>query len=54
MLKIPDKSEFPGTGPKGNGIAPNQRSQHQWLADVKSLGCLACHAMGTPGTRAIP
>ena len=54
MLKIPDKSEFPGTGPKGNGIAPNQRSQHQWLADVKSLGCLACHSMGTPGTRAIP
>ena len=21
MLKIPDKSEFPGTGPQGNGIA---------------------------------
>ena len=54
MLRIPAKSEFPGTGPKGNGIAPAQRSQHQWLSDVKSLGCLACHAMGTPGTRVIP
>jgi hypothetical protein len=54
MLRVPAKSEFPGTGPKGNGIAPAQRSQHHWLADVKSLGCLACHAMGTPGTRVIP
>ncbi len=53
MLRIPPKSEFPGTGPKGNGINPAQRSS-TWLADVKSLGCLACHAMGTPGTRVIP
>ena len=22
LLRIPDKSDFPGTGPKGNGIAP--------------------------------
>ena len=51
---IPPKSEFPGTGPKGNGINPTQRTQQHWLADVKSLGCLACHAMGTPGTRVIP
>ena len=27
MLKIPDKSEFPGTGEKGNGIAENLKSQ---------------------------
>ena len=54
MLRIPPHSEFPGTGPKGNGINPTQRTQQHWLADVKSLGCLACHAMGTPGTRVIP
>src|SRR4030095_12962280 len=26
MLKIPDKSEFPGTGPQGNGIATSART----------------------------
>ena len=54
MLQIPAKSEFPGTGPNGNGINPGQRSQHYWLADVKSIGCMSCHALGTPGTRTIP
>jgi hypothetical protein len=54
MLRIPAKSEFPGTGPQGNGINPGQRNQHYWIADVKSLGCMSCHALGTPGTRAIP
>ena len=54
MLRVPPHSDFPGTGPKGNGINPVQRTQQHWLADVKSLGCLACHALGTPGTRVIP
>jgi hypothetical protein len=54
MLKIPDKSEFPGTGPDGNGIAPNMKNQIDWLANVKSLGCMSCHALGTIGTRTIP
>jgi hypothetical protein len=54
MLRIPPHSDFPGTGPKGNGIAPAQRTQQHWLADVKSIGCMACHALGTPGTRVIP
>jgi hypothetical protein len=54
MLKIPDKSLFPGTGPEGNGIAANMRSQADWLANVKSLGCMSCHALGTIGTRTIP
>src|SRR3981189_751130 len=31
MLKIPDKSEFPGTGDKGNGINPNIKTQEQWI-----------------------
>jgi hypothetical protein len=54
MLKIPDTGEFPGTGPDGNGIAANMKSQPDWLANVKSLGCMSCHALGTIGTRRIP
>ena len=29
--KVPDKSEFPGTGPRGNGISPNIKSQAEWI-----------------------
>jgi hypothetical protein len=54
MLKIPAKSSFPGTGLDGNGIPVNLRSQADWLANVKSLGCMSCHALGTVGTRTIP
>ena len=54
MLKIPAKSEFPGTGPQGNGMPANLKSQADWLANVKSLGCMSCHALGTIGTRTIP
>ena len=50
MLKIPAKSEFPGTGPQGNGLPPGLKSQADWLANVKSLGCMSCHALGTIGT----
>ena len=28
MLTIPEKNEFPGTGPNGNGIQPVMKSQH--------------------------
>jgi hypothetical protein len=31
LLRVPNKSEFPGTGPKGNGIPENMKSQGQWL-----------------------
>src|SRR5512145_1471618 len=54
MLRIPDESEFPGTGPEGNGISPNMRSQAQWLRVVKSGGCLACHQLGNKATREFP
>jgi hypothetical protein len=54
MLRIPGKGEFPGTGPDGNGIAADMKSQPDWLASVKSLGCMSCHALGTIGTRTIP
>src|SRR5262249_24247373 len=36
MLKVPDKSEFPGTGPQGNGMSTNMKSQAQWLDVVKT------------------
>lgn len=54
LLKVPEKHEFPGTGPQGNGISPNLKSQPEWLRLVKSNGCTACHQLGTLGTRKIP
>jgi hypothetical protein len=54
MLKIPDKSLFPGTGPDGNGMPERLKSQADWLANVKTVGCMSCHALGTIGTRTIP
>ena len=54
LMKIPDKSEFPGTGPSGNGLATNLASQAQFLRNIKSGGCTACHQLGTKGTREIP
>ncbi len=54
LLKAPDKSEFPGTGPKGNGISPDMKSQAHWLRNVKSGNCWACHQLGTKATREIP
>jgi hypothetical protein len=54
MLKIPDKSEFPGTGEKGNGIAENLKSQGEWLNIVKTNGCITCHQLGNKATRTLP
>src|SRR5712691_91177 len=54
MLKIPDKSLFPGTGPAGNGMPVTLTSQAQWLNTIKTTGCMSCHALGTKGTRTIP
>ena len=53
-MEIPAKSEFPGTGDSGNGINPNMKTQGDWIRQVKSGGCTACHALGTKGTREIP
>jgi len=54
MLKVPDTSEFPGTGPGGNGIPVALKSQAQWLDVVKTNGCYACHQLGNKATRTIP
>ncbi len=54
MIKIPDKSRFPGTGDKGNGIPEMFKTQDQWLNFIKTNGCGNCHQMGNYATRTIP
>src|SRR6187397_944895 len=34
LLQLPPKSDFPGTGPSGNGIAPNIKSQGEWVRNI--------------------
>ena len=53
MLQPPAKSEFPGTGPEGNGINPAMKSQEQWLRIMKTDSCESCHPLGSRGTRTI-
>jgi hypothetical protein len=52
MLKIPAKSEFPGTGAAGNGIPEALKDQHYWIDIVKN-SCQSCHALGTEGIRTL-
>src|SRR6266478_4837208 len=54
LLRVPNKSEFPGTGPQGNGIPQNMKSQGQWLHLLKTDSCWSCHQMGDKATREIP
>ena len=54
LLHVPGKDEFPGTGPDGNGISENMKSQAQWLRLMKTDSCWACHQLGNKATREIP
>ena len=45
MLKIPDRSEFP---------LGKMKTQPEWVNQIKTTGCMSCHALGTKGTRTIP
>ena len=54
LAQVPAKSEFPGTGPEGNGISPNMRTQADWIRAMKSGSCTTCHQLGTKGTRELP
>src|SRR5438128_4649770 len=54
MLKIPDKSLFPGTGSEGNGMPVAYKTQEQWLNAVQLNGCGNCHQLGDKATREIP
>ena len=53
MITIPAKSEFPGTGEKGNGISANIKTQEDWVDTVKNA-CQSCHALGSKGIRTVP
>ena len=54
LLKVPEKNEFPGTGPQGNGISPNIKSQAEWIHLLKTDSCESCHQLGNKYTRSIP
>src|SRR5262249_17101970 len=54
MIKIPDRSKFPGTGPNGNGIPTTFKTYDQYLNFVKTNGCGNCHQIGNYATRTIP
>ncbi len=53
LMEVPPKSEFPGTGPEGNGIATGVRTQAQWVDLLKQGGQL-CHQLGNLATREVP
>jgi len=53
LLHIPPKSDFPGTGDKGNGISEKITDQGQWIENVKTDGCESCHQLGDKATREI-
>jgi hypothetical protein len=51
LIQVPAESEFPGTGPEGNGIHPNIKSQEEYVRLMKNNSCFGCHQMGSKGTR---
>jgi hypothetical protein len=53
MLNIPDQSQFSGPH-RDENMPENIKSQQAWLNIIKTTGCMACHALGTLGTRTIP
>ncbi len=53
-MNVPNESEFPGTGPHGNGISTNIKTQGQWLHLIKTDSCESCHQLGNEYTRTIP
>ena len=52
LLEPPKESDFPGTGPDGNGISPEMKSQAMWLNNLKS-NCHLCHQLGSEITRTL-
>ena len=50
LIQPPAKSEFPGTGAKGNGIGEGMRNQADWINEMR---CGACHQIGSKATREI-
>ena len=54
MLEVPAESEFPGTGPTGNGINPLVKHQADYIRLITSGGCIVCHQIGNKATRTLP
>ena len=52
MIEPPPTSDFPGTGPDGNGIAEGLQSQAAWVDRMKQ-GCQLCHQLGNLATRVV-
>ncbi|HLG87288.1 MAG TPA: carboxypeptidase-like regulatory domain-containing protein [Alphaproteobacteria bacterium] len=50
LLQPPADSDFPGTGPKGNGINVQFKTQQYWFANMKE-NCSFCHQVGDKATR---
>jgi len=48
MLEIPPASEF-----GGHTRIPKERTQIDWLKQVKNIGCIGCHQLGQAATRTI-
>ena len=51
LIQPPPESAFPGTGPKGNGISPQMKTQQVWLSQMKN--CMVCHQQGDVSTRTL-
>src|SRR5688500_15226586 len=54
LLEVPAETEFPGTGPTGNGINPQIKHQADYIRMITSGGCVVCHQLGNKATRTIP
>src|SRR5262252_6790268 len=54
MVKVPDKSIFPGTGANGNGVPVQLTDQALWLRYMKTDGCISCFQIRHQATRTIP
>ena len=54
LLKVPEKNEFPGTGPVRQRHFAELKTQGQWLHLVKTDSCESCHQLGNQYTRTIP
>ena len=53
LLEVPPASDFPGTGPRGNGIGTAMHTQADWVDRMKD-GCQLCHQLGNMATRELP
>jgi len=49
MLQIPPQSEF-----GGHTRIPKERTQVDWLKQMKNIGCIGCHQLGQKATRTMP